>query len=55
MILLGSARASRAGFGATPKQFCQGEVRDGEGAIARTRGVCAPRTQQLSRHGTGIC
>jgi hypothetical protein len=45
---LGSARASRAGFGASPKRsfretigvhfYCAEEVRDGEGAIASTRG-----------------
>jgi excinuclease ABC subunit A len=45
--LLGSARASRAGFGASPKQSSAAEVRDGEGAIARTRGACAP--QSLTR------
>jgi hypothetical protein len=48
----GSARASRAGFGASPKQpsgagagylLIGGQVRDGEGAIAGTRGACAPR------------
>jgi excinuclease ABC subunit A len=45
--LLGSARASRAGFGASPKQYSVDEVRDGEGAIASTRGACAP--QSLTR------
>jgi excinuclease ABC subunit A len=40
---LGSARASRAGFGASPKAIFT-KVRDGEGAIARTRGACAPGT-----------
>ncbi|MGZ4984334.1 MAG: excinuclease ABC subunit UvrA, partial [Chthoniobacterales bacterium] len=34
--MLGSARAS-------PKQYSPGKVRDGEGAIASTRGACAPR------------
>src|SRR5205807_6164854 len=42
--MLGSARASRAGFGASPKQSSADEVRDGEGAIASTRGACAPRS-----------
>jgi excinuclease ABC subunit A len=45
--MLGSARASRAGFGASPKQSSADEVRDGEGAIAGTRGACAP--QSLTR------
>ena len=47
----GSARASRAGFGASPKQSCAlssgfetEKVRDREGAIASTRGACAPQT-----------
>ncbi len=47
---LGSARASRAGFGATPKRSSQqialyeAKVRDSEGAIAGTRGACAPHS-----------
>jgi excinuclease ABC subunit A len=45
--MLGSARAPRAGFGASPKQSFAGEVRDGGGAIASTRGACAP--QSLTR------
>ncbi|MEY2557467.1 MAG: excinuclease subunit [Verrucomicrobiota bacterium] len=45
--MLGSARASRAGFGASPKHSFVDEVRDGEGAIAGTRGACAP--QSLTR------
>jgi excinuclease ABC subunit A len=48
--MLGSARASRAGFGASPKQSSAGEVRDGGGAIAPAgagRGACAP--QSLTR------
>jgi len=42
----GSARASRAGFGTLAKTvFVRSkEVRDGEGAIASTRGACAPQT-----------
>ena len=45
---LGSARTSRAGFGASPKPSSRGEkVRDGEGAITGTRGACAP--QSLTR------
>ncbi len=44
--MLGSARASRAGFGASPKQSA-GEVRDGGGALASRRGACAP--QSLTR------
>jgi hypothetical protein len=42
-FFLGSARASRAGFGATPKQSFGEKVRDGGGAIASTRGACAPQ------------
>jgi len=42
--MLGSARASRAGFGAAPKQSADDKVRDGEGAIAGTRGACAPQS-----------
>ncbi len=38
----GSARASRAGFGATPKHSSTEKVRDGGGAVASTRGACAP-------------
>jgi excinuclease ABC subunit A len=45
--MLGSARASRAGFGASPKQSSGDKVRAGEGAIAGTRGACAP--QSLTR------
>jgi excinuclease ABC subunit A len=45
--MLGSARASRAGFGASPKQSFADKVRDGEGAIASTRGACA--RQSLTR------
>jgi excinuclease ABC subunit A len=45
--MLGSTRASRAGFGASPKQSSDDKVRDGEGAIAGTRGACAP--QSLTR------
>ncbi|HSU85877.1 MAG TPA: excinuclease ABC subunit A, partial [Chthoniobacterales bacterium] len=42
---LGSARTSRAGFGASPKPSSRGEkVRDGEGAITGTRGACAPES-----------
>jgi 5-methyltetrahydrofolate--homocysteine methyltransferase len=44
----GSARASRAGFGASPKQSFPEQVRDGEGAIAGTRGACAPQTKTIS-------
>ena len=45
---LGSARALRAVFGASPKTHSHGgKVRDGEGAVARTRGACAP--QSLTR------
>jgi len=46
-LFLGSARASRAGFGASPKQSSADEVRNGGGAIASTRGACAP--QSLTR------
>src|SRR3954465_9807058 len=42
--MLGSARASRAGFGASPKQSSEDKVRNGEGAIASTRGACAPQS-----------
>jgi excinuclease ABC subunit A len=42
---LGSARASRAVFGASPKTWRGNKVRDGEGAIAGTRGACAPQTR----------
>jgi excinuclease ABC subunit A len=45
--MLGSARASRGGFGASPKRSAGDKVRDGEGAIAGTRGACAP--QSLTR------
>ncbi len=46
--MLGSARASRAGFGASPKSSTRpGKVRNGGGAIVRTRGACAP--QSLTR------
>ncbi|HYJ05575.1 MAG TPA: excinuclease ABC subunit A [Chthoniobacterales bacterium] len=41
---LGSARASRAGFGASPKRSSADKVRTGEGAVASTRGACAPQT-----------
>jgi len=44
----GSARASRAGFGASPKQSFPEQIRDGEGAIAGTRGACAPQTKTIS-------
>src|SRR5437870_4687301 len=50
----GSARVSRVGFGVAPKQSFEafatrhtfrasGKVRDGEDAIASTRGACAPQ------------
>jgi hypothetical protein len=42
----GSARASRAGFGAIAETIFlpfPGKVRDREVAIASTRGACAPR------------
>ena len=42
----GSARASRAGFGALAETIfwhASGKVRDREGAIVSTRGACAPR------------
>jgi excinuclease ABC subunit A len=42
--MMGSARASRAGFGASPKQSSADQVRNGEGAIAGTRGACAPQS-----------
>jgi 5-methyltetrahydrofolate--homocysteine methyltransferase len=42
----GSARASRADFGASPKSLSE-KVRDGEGAVASTRGACAPQTLSL--------
>ncbi|MEY2539097.1 MAG: hypothetical protein QOG67_2837 [Verrucomicrobiota bacterium] len=56
---LGSARASRANarpartFGASPKQALrwrgiEEKVRNGEGAIAGTRGACAPQTEAAS-------
>jgi 5-methyltetrahydrofolate--homocysteine methyltransferase len=45
---LGSARASRAGFGASPKRSFPEEVRDGGGAIASTRGACAPQNKSIS-------
>ncbi len=38
----GSARAPRAGFGASSKR--SSKVRDVDGAIASTRGACAPRS-----------
>jgi hypothetical protein len=47
--LLGSARASRAGFGALAKtgfarfHTAREKVRDGEVTIASTRGACAPQ------------
>jgi excinuclease ABC subunit A len=42
---LESARASRVGFGVPPKPSSDREkVRDGEGAIASTRGACPPRS-----------
>ena len=41
---LGSARASRANFGALAEMFFNpSKVRDREGAIASTRGACAPQ------------
>jgi len=39
--MLGSARASRAGFGASPKQPLDDKFRDGAGAIAGPRGAGA--------------
>ncbi|MDQ2868289.1 MAG: excinuclease ABC subunit UvrA, partial [Verrucomicrobiota bacterium] len=42
----GIARASRAGFGASPKLSSAARVRDGEGAIASTRGACAPQNSE---------
>jgi len=44
----GSARAARAGFGALAKTIFaffhpEMKVRDGDGAIASTRGACAPQ------------
>jgi hypothetical protein len=42
-FFLGSARASRAGFGASPKQSSPEKVHDGEGAIVSTRGARAPQ------------
>ena len=58
---LGSARASRARFGASPKQILRSlvsfhtgnQVRDGEGAIASTRGACAPRIFALCSSSNG--
>ena len=52
----GSARVSRVGFGVAPKQSFEafatrhtfrasGKVRDGEDAIASTRGACAPQNR----------
>jgi L-seryl-tRNA(Ser) seleniumtransferase len=52
---VGSARASRAGFGASPKQafrICDvpaKKVRDGEGAITSTRGARAPQMNRTLR------
>jgi hypothetical protein len=54
VVALGSARVSRAGFGVAPKQAfpkhrcvprCEIPIklRDGEDAIASTRGACAPQ------------
>src|SRR5256712_9229482 len=56
VAFLGSARVSRASFGVSPKQsfeafatrngFCASEkVRDGEDALANTRGACAPQNR----------
>jgi len=42
-FFLGSARASRAVFGALAENLWTAKVRDGEAAIASTRGACAPR------------
>jgi hypothetical protein len=39
----GSARASRVGFGALAETIFSGKVRDGEAAIGRTQGACAPQ------------
>ena len=50
-LALGSARASRAVFGASPKTLRGEKVRDGEGAIASTRGACAPQSQTLGDDG----
>jgi len=47
---LGSARASRALFGASPKSYeVNFKVRDREGAIASMRGACAPQNQTRER------
>jgi hypothetical protein len=45
-IMPGSARASRAGFGASPKQALDAAARESSrrrGAFAGTRGACAPQ------------
>lgn len=42
LVALGSARASRAGCDASPQRTCAGE-----GAIASTRGACAPKPARL--------
>ncbi|MBA3963011.1 MAG: ATP-binding cassette domain-containing protein [Chthoniobacterales bacterium] len=47
--MLGSGRRGGPVFGASPKTSSnEGKVRDGEGAIAGTRGACAPQTSSLT-------
>src|SRR5213594_3624689 len=43
VVLLGSARFQRAGFGVAPKQSFK-KVHDGEDALANTRDACATQT-----------
>ncbi|MBV9009914.1 MAG: excinuclease ABC subunit UvrA [Verrucomicrobia bacterium] len=45
--LWGAHAPSRAGFGAPPKHLSLEEARDGEGAIASTRGACAPQSEPV--------
>src|SRR5213082_1055105 len=45
---LGNTRALACPLRRLAAMCCRGKVRDGEGAIASTRGACAPRKRPLS-------
>jgi hypothetical protein len=50
--VLGSARASRAHCGASPQCSGRGKVRDGEGAIASTRGRARSPEPEIAHFAT---
>src|SRR5439155_11585744 len=54
---LGSTPALACPFRRLGAMFCRGKVRDGEGAIASTRGACAPQKEATvpSRFNCGAC